>query len=49
MYVDENFLRIDGTNNMIASLDLNNNKVINSIAPIEDKDLTNKAYLEHLN
>ena len=45
-FTRNNFLKLDGTNNMAGGLDLNNNKITNVADPTEDDDAINKRYLE---
>ena len=41
-----NFLKIDGTNNMEGDLNADNHKIINLSDPVDDGDVINKRYLE---
>ena len=45
-FTRNNFLKLDGTNNMAGGLDLNNDKITNVADPTEDDDAINKRYLE---
>jgi hypothetical protein len=38
-------LKLDGTNEMNASLDMNNKQIINVELPLSDKDVANKTTL----
>lgn len=40
------FIKIDGTNSMIADLNIDNNKIINVGSPIALEDAANKAYVD---
>ena len=45
-FTRNNFLKLDGTNNMAGGLDLNNNKITNIVAdPTEDDDAATKQYV----
>lgn len=39
-------LHVDGSNSMIASLNMNNNKILNLIDPINSKDAVTKVYCD---
>ena len=45
-YADQNFLNIDGNNNMQASLNMNSQKITNVLKPDDDGDATNKKYVD---
>ena len=45
-FTRNNFLKIDGTNNMEGDLNADNHKIINLSDPVDDGDVINKRYLE---
>ena len=45
-FTRNNFLKIDGTNNMEGDLNADNHKIINLSDPIDGGDVINKRYLE---
>lgn len=44
--ISTELIRTDGSVKMAANLDLNSHKIINSLAPLDPGDLTNKAYVD---
>ena len=44
---DGRYLKRDGSNNMTNNLNINNKKAINLADPVDDKDATNKKYVEN--
>ena len=46
IFTRNNFLKIDGTNNMEGDLNVNNHKIINLSDPVDDGDVITKSYLE---
>ena len=45
-FTRNNFLKLDGTNNMVGELDLNNNKITNVADPSDDGDAATKQYVD---
>ena len=45
-FTRNNFLKLDGTNNMEGDIDVNNHKIVNLSDPVDDGDVINKRYLE---
>ena len=45
-YVNNNFLRRDGSNNVAGNISLNNNKIISLANPTEPQDATTKSYAD---
>ena len=46
-YVDDGFIKKNGSNAMFGNLNLNNNKIINLHEPILNSDATNKKYVDN--
>ena len=46
-YTDDNFLKLDGTNNMLANLNLDDNLLINVADPNSETDGVNKRYIDN--
>ena len=45
-FTRNNFLKLDGTNNMEGDVNADNHKIINLSDPVDDGDVINKSYLE---
>ena len=45
-YVNNNFLRRDGSNNVAGNISLNDNKIISLANPTEPQDATTKSYAD---
>ena len=46
IFTRNNFLKLDGTNNMVGDLDLNNNKITNVVDPTDNGDAVTKQYVD---
>ena len=45
-YVDCNFLKRDGSNNVVGDISLNNNNITDITDPVHDQDAANKQYVD---
>ena len=45
-YVNNNFLRRDGSNDVVADISLNSNKIANLANPVNDQDASTKIYVD---
>lgn len=43
---DQNYLKTDGSNTMLNNLNMDDNKIINLSAPVDNSDATNKLYVD---
>ena len=45
-YVNNNFLRRDGTNNAVGPLNMDSNRISNVVNPVADQDVATKSYVD---